>query len=103
MANASQRRAVAAHRRRLAERGLGRFEVRGLDADKDLIRKLAHRLAAGDEAAAVLRTEVARHVEGTVGELPRTGRILAALRRSPLVGAGLDLAREAVTGRDVGL
>lgn len=103
LANASQRRAVAAHRRRLAERGLGRFEVRGLDTDKALIRKLASRLAAGDEAAAALRTEVARHVEGTAGEPPQTGHIFAALRRSPLVGADPDFSREVVTGRDADL
>lgn len=103
MPSSSQRRAIAAHRHRLAERGLGRFEVRGLDADKALIRRLARRLAAGDEAADALRAELARRFAGGAGEPPRTGGILAALRRSPLVGAELRLEREVVSGRDPGL
>ncbi len=35
------------------------------------------------------------------GETPRKGGILAALRRSPLVGADLDLARAREEGRKV--
>jgi hypothetical protein len=97
----SQRRAIEAHRRRLAERGLGRFEVRGLEADKDLIRGIARRLAANDDAAGALRAELARHVAD--GEPPRVGGVLDALRRSPLVGADLDLSREETPGRDPGL
>ncbi|HXQ67934.1 MAG TPA: hypothetical protein VN980_15275 [Alphaproteobacteria bacterium] len=100
MTKASQRRAVAAHRRRLAERGLSRYEVRGLEADKELIRSLARRLGAGDAKAARLRTELA---EKAAAEPPRRGGILAALRRSPLVGAELGLARETGHGRDSGL
>jgi len=101
MPTSSQRRAIETHRRRLAERGLGRFEVRGLDADKDLIRGIARRLAANDEAARTLRADLARRVND--GEPPRVGGVLAALRRSPLVGADLDLAREETPGRDTGL
>jgi hypothetical protein len=97
----SQRRAIEAHRRRLTERGLGRFEVRGLEADKDLIRGIARRLAANDDAAGALRAELARRVAGA--EPPRVGGVLAALRRSPLVGADLDLSREETPGRDAGL
>ncbi|MBX9702281.1 MAG: hypothetical protein K2X74_22785 [Acetobacteraceae bacterium] len=97
----AQRRAIAAHRRRLAERGLGRFEVRGLDADKDLIRGIARRLAANDAEAGALRAELAQRVGA--GEPPRIGGVLAALRRSPLVGADLDLSREETPGRDPGL
>lgn len=37
------------------------------------------------------------------GESPKTGGILAALRRSPLVGAGLDFARQREDGRKVDL
>lgn len=103
MASASQSRAVAAHRRRLAEQGLSRFEVRGLDADKDLLRELARRLSAGNDAAAALRVEVGRHVAGRAGEPPATGGILAALRRSPLVGTDLNFTREVVEGRDAEL
>ena len=101
MPSTSQRRAIEAHRRRLAERGLGRFEVRGLEADKDLIRGLARRLAADDPDAAALRVDLRRCLGG--GEPPRVGGILAALRRSPLVGADLDLTREDASGRDAGL
>lgn len=103
MPSPSQRRAVTAHRHRLAERGLGRFEVRGLEADKDLIRHVARQLAVGDEAADALRAELARRVSGGAGEPPRTGGVLAALRRSPLVGADLELGREVAEGRDPGL
>jgi hypothetical protein len=97
----SQRRAIEAHRRRLAERGLGRFEVRGLEADKELIRGIARRLAANDEEAGALRADLAGRIGGA--EPPRVGGILAALRRSPLVGAELDLSREETPGRDAGL
>lgn len=101
MTSSSQRRAIEAHRRRLAERGLGRFEVRGLDADKDLIRGIARRLAANDEAARTLRADLAQRIND--GAPPRVGGVLAALRRSPLVGADLELAREETPGRDTGL
>ena len=97
MPSNSQQRAVEAHRRRLAERGLGRFEVRGLETDKKLIRGIARRLAADDAEAGVLRADLARRVAG--GEPPHVGGVLAALRRSPLVGADLGLAREYTPGR----
>jgi hypothetical protein len=100
MTQASQKRAVANDRRRLAERGMARYEVRGLDTDKELVRKFAKRLAANDVGAQRLRAEVARGVAG--GE-SRRGGIWAALRRSPLVGAGLNFEREVVRPRDVDL
>ena len=101
MPSNSQRRAIEAYRRRFAERGLERFEVRGLEADKELIRGIARRLATNDEEAGALRTDLARRVGAS--EPPRVGGILAALRRSPLVGAELDFAREDTPGRDAGL
>ena len=100
MPSNSQRRAVEAHRHRLAERGLRRFEVRGLEADKELIRGIARRLAANGGEASALRADLARRLGGL--EPPRVGGILAALRRSPLVGVELDLSREETPGRDVG-
>ena len=44
VSNASQKRALKNYRKRLRERGMSRFEVLGLDADRELIRALARRL-----------------------------------------------------------
>jgi hypothetical protein len=78
---------------------MSRYDVRGLDRDKDLVRSLAKRLAENDAAATRLRRKVAQ----SLGVLPtRRGGILAALRRSPLVGADLNLERELTHGRDEG-
>lgn len=96
----SQRRAIRNYRSRLSKRGLARFEVLGRDADRDLIRSLARRLAEGGAEASTLRAILGRAV---AGEPPRKGGILAALRRSPLVGADLDLRREHEDGRKVDL
>jgi hypothetical protein len=52
------------------KRALTRFEVIGLEAGREPIQPLA-------------------------GEQPKTGGILRALRRSPLVGADLNLRRAA--------
>lgn len=100
MANAAQKRAVKTYRARLQQRGFKRFEVMALEADRELIRALAHRLAEdgpeADQVRKVLKTTVA-------DEPPKSGGILAALRRSPLVGADLDLARSPEEGRKVDL
>lgn len=94
----SQKRAIRTYRARLNERGLARFEVLGRHADRDLIRSLARRLAEEGPEASRLRAVVRQSV---ADETPRSGGILAALRRSPLVGADLDLARERDDGRKV--
>jgi hypothetical protein len=96
----SQKRAIQNYRSRLSARGLARFEVLGLECDRDLIRSLARRLAdAGPEGVRIRAT-----VNQTIsGEPPKTGGILAALRRSPLVGAALDLRRSRVGGRKIDL
>lgn len=96
----SQRRAIQNYRTRLGERGLARFEVLARDADRDLIRSLARRLAEDDAEASKLRAMVG---EAVAGEPPKKGGILAALRRSPLVGADLDLSRQREEGRKVDL
>ncbi|MCJ2038121.1 hypothetical protein MKK55_03995 [Methylobacterium sp. J-059] len=98
--DSSQKRAVRTYRSRLGERGLTRFEVLGREADRDLIRSLARRLAEDSPQATELRTAVARTM---AGDTPKAGGILAALRRSPLVGADLDLARPYDEGRVVEL
>ena len=94
----SQKRAIQNYRTRLGERGLARFEVLGRDADRDLIRALARRLAEDGPEASRLRAAVPQAI---AGEPPRTGGILAALRRSPLVGASLDVQRLREEGRSV--
>lgn len=94
----SQKRAVRNYRARLSARGLARFEVLGLDTDRELIRLLARRLAQQGPDAARLRATVSQTV---AGEPPQKGGILAALRRSPLVGADLDLGRPREEGRKV--
>ena len=88
--SSSQRRAIKNYRSRLSKRGLARFEVLGLDADRDLIRSLARRLAEEGPEAKLLRAAVSQTI---AGEPPKKGGILAALRRSPLVSADLDLTR----------
>lgn len=94
----SQKRAIQNYRSRLIARGLARFEVLGRDADRDLIRSLARRLAEDGPDASRLRAIVNQSI---VGEPPKKGGILAALRRSPLVGADLDLTRPRGEGRKV--
>ena len=94
----SQKRAIQNYRTRLIERGLARFEVLGRDADRDLIRSLARRLAEDGPEASRLRAAVSQTI---AGEPPKKGGILAALRRSPLVGVDLDLTRPREKGRKV--
>jgi hypothetical protein len=96
----SQKRAVKNYRQRLSERGMMRFEVLGLDADRDLIRSLARRLAEGGAEAKRIRAALSQTI---AGQYPRKGGILEALRRSPLVGADLDLKRSREQGRKVDL
>jgi len=96
----SQKRAIQNYRTRLGERGLARFEVLGRAADRDLIRSLARRLAEEGPDASRLRAAVRLAI---AGEPPKKGGILAALRRSPLVGADLDLTRPREEGRKVDL
>jgi hypothetical protein len=96
--SSSQKRAIRNYRSRLGERGLARFEVLGRSLDRDLIRSLARRLAEDGAEAARLRAIIARSV---AGEPPKKGGVLAALRRSPLVDAGLNLTRSREEGRNV--
>jgi hypothetical protein len=100
MGDTAQKRALRNYRSRLVKRGMARFEVLGLDADRDLIRSLAKRLAEDDPEAVQIRAAVSQTISGAP---PRKGGILAALRRSPLVGADLDLTRSHEAGRKVDL
>ena len=100
MSNSSQRRAIESYRRRLAERGMARFEVLARDSDRELIRSLAKRLAEDGPEADRLRTVVSH---GIAGQSPRKGGILDALRRSPLVGEDAVAPRPFESGRKVDL
>ena len=77
---------------------MARFEVLGLGADRELIRSLAKRLAGDGPDSARIRATVHSTISG---EQSKTGGILDALRRSPLVGADLDLRRPLTAGRRV--
>lgn len=100
MGETSQKRALKTYRNRLSARGMARFEVLGLDVDRELIRSLARRLAEDGHEASRIRATISRTISG---EPPETGGVLAALRRSPLVGFDLDLTRSKETGRKVEL
>ena len=101
MTNTAQKRAIKNYRSRLRKRGIARFEVLGLESDRHLIRSLAKRLAQNDPDANRIRTEVMRTVSPTPKE--EKGGILAALRRSPLVGAELTIERPLDAGRKINL
>ena len=96
----SQKRAIRNYRSRLKKRGLARFEVLGRNTDRDLIRSLARRLVEEGPDAARLRAAIS---QGIAGEAAKTGGIVAALRRSPLVGSDLDLTRPRIEGRKLDL
>ena len=100
MSGASQKRALKTYRERLSQKGLARYEVLGLDVDRDLIRALARRLAENGADSGRIRAAM-NHTIGN--EAPRKGGILAALRRSPLVGADLQIERSATPDRKLDL
>ena len=99
MSNTSQKRAIKNYRKRLNKRGMARFEVLGLGADRELIRSLAKRLADDSPESARIRAAVRRTISGE----PNKGGIINALRRSPLVGADLNLERPVTADRKVDL
>ena len=100
MGDTPQKRALKNYRSRLNERGLARFEVLGLDTDRELIRSLARRLAENDPDATQIRAAVSRTISGAP---PKKGGILASLRRSPLVGVDLDVSRDVARDRKIDL
>ena len=100
MGSTSQSRAVENYRKRLSKRGMARFEVMGLQKDRELVRAAARRLAENtpeaEEMRAAMRDKVAPDTR-------KKGGIYAALRRSPLVGADLNLNRPFVKPRKIDL
>ena len=82
----------------LTQRGFKPLELMAFETDRDLLLTLARRLSENGPGADQTRAAV----KALVGERgPGTGEILASLRRSPLVGADLDLSRIHHTGRRV--
>ena len=100
MSKSAQKRAIENYRSRLTKRGIVRFELQALETDRDLIRVLARKLSEEGPEAGNLRRTVQQAISG---EPPKLGGILNALRRSPLVGADLDLTRPREEGREVDL
>ncbi|WP_439397053.1 hypothetical protein ACRQ5Q_08425 [Bradyrhizobium sp. PMVTL-01] len=100
MSNSAQKRAIENYRSRLTKRGIVRFELQALESDRNLIRTLARKLTEEGPEAGRLRRIVQQAVSG---EPTKRGGILTALRRSPLVGADLDLTRPREEGREVDL
>ena len=100
MSLSPQTRALANYRKRLTQRGMARFEVLGLSTDREMIRSLARQLAEDNPEAQKIRASVHRCIQSPP---LNKGGILAALRRSPLVGADLKLARPRIDGRKVDL
>jgi hypothetical protein len=90
MGKTSLNRALKNYRKRLVDRGMARVEVMGLDIDLQLIHALARQLIENGPEANKLRAVVKQSIGPS---LPGKGGILAALRRSPLVGADLLTSR----------
>jgi hypothetical protein len=99
MSGPSQKTALKNYRKRLSQRGMARFEVLARRTDRELIRSLARALTEGDAKAKDIREALQR----IAGKPSSKGGILAALRRSPMVGAELELHRPVVAGREVEL
>ena len=99
MTRPSQTRTIKTEPKR-SERAIARFQVLGRDADRELIRSVAKVLSEDGPEADRLRVAVN---EGLGGGSSKRGGILAALRRSPMVGADLMLDRPFDPGRKVDL
>lgn len=98
MGSTAQARAVKNYRKRLSKRGMARFEVTGLESDRELIRAFARQLAENDAEAAAIRASVRQKV---APKARKKGGILAALRQWPL--AELNLTRPYTEGRKIDL
>ena len=98
MGSTSQARAVKNYRKRLRKRGMARFEVMGLDKDRELVRAVARRLAENTPEAEEMRAAMCR---GVSGKTRKKGGVLAALRQWPI--ADLDLTRPFELGRRIDL
>ena len=100
MDESPQRRAIKKYRSRLSLRGMARFEIIARETDRQLIRLFAKQLSEDSPNADHLRETIRREL---IGEPPRKGAILQALRRSPLVGDQVIPPRSFESGRKVDL
>lgn len=98
MGSTAQVRALKNYRKRLSRRGMARFEVLGLAADRELVRAVARRLAENSPEAEEIRATLQR---STSSELEKRGGVLAALRSWPL--SDLNLTRPNTEGRKIEL
>ena len=100
MSTVPKKRALNQHPKGLTQKGMARFEVLGLSTDREMIRALAKRLASDDAESVQIRANIHQSM---ISETDEIGGILEALRRSPLVGADLNLCRRKTPSRDVDL
>lgn len=98
MGSAAQTKATKSYRARLTQRGFMRFEIMALESDRELIRSLARRLSEEGPTAQRVRTELGNVV---TDQQVNSNGILAALRRSPLVDADINLSRPRELGRKI--
>jgi len=98
MATTAQVRALKNYRKRLTKRGMARFEVMGLQKDRELVRAVARRLAENSLEAEELRVTVSEKI---APDTRKKGGIYEALRRWPI--ADLNLKRPFVRPRKIDL
>ena len=98
MTSAAQAQALKNYRKRLTRRGMARFEVLGLAADRELVRTLAKRLAEDTPESAEIRATLSEKV---APDARKKGGILEMLRSWPI--ADLELKRPFVKPRKIDL
>lgn len=92
---------VARHRTRVAASGSKRVEVTVPSRDAALVKAIAGALRSGGEDAKRIRDALQPIVSSSKA---KTGsELVAFFRRSPLVGAGLQVERDESTGRSAEL
>lgn len=79
MSDSAQKRAIENYRSRLTKRGIARFEIQALDADRELIRTVARKLT---EKGARGGTASPNHTAGSSGGAAKNGR--CTCRAAPL-------------------
>lgn len=98
MSSAAQTQALKNYRKRLAKRGMARFEVLGLASDRELVRTVAKRLAEDTPEAVEIRASLSARV---APDSLKKGGILKMLRSWPI--ADLELKRPFVKPRKIDL